>query len=305
VRVTVTDMVSPSYFVATAAVELGFFRAEGIDAEFVIPRGDAIEDLRTGEIDLLGGSAYWGLKAFPEWQGGKLLCALSQHTYWFLAVRADLGARRGDLNAVKGLRIHASPGPHLLLERLLVEAGIDRERDNVTIFAAPIRPGSESNLARVGIEAIRDGTADSFWGNAMRAEVAVREGTATVLLDVRRGDGPPAARHFTFPALMASDRLIAERPDAAAGAVRAVVKAQQALKANPSLATPLGRRLFPPPEAELIAALIERDAPFYEPQIPENKVLRMTQFAQDIGLLSGPVPYEQVVAIQFAYLWET
>ena len=52
-RVTVTDLVSPSYFVATAAVELGFFRAEGIDAELVVPRGDAIEDLRTGAIDFL------------------------------------------------------------------------------------------------------------------------------------------------------------------------------------------------------------------------------------------------------------
>jgi ABC-type nitrate/sulfonate/bicarbonate transport system substrate-binding protein len=126
-----------------------------------------------------------------------------------------------------------------------------------------------------------------------------------VLLDVRRGDGPPAARHFTFPALMASDRLIAERPDAAAGAIRAVAKAQQALKANPALATPVGRRLFPPLEADLIAELIERDAPFYEPQIPEDKVLRMTQFAQAIGLLRGPVPYEQVVATQLAYLWKT
>ncbi len=56
-RVTVTDMVSPSYLVAIAAVELGFFRAEGIDAEFVVARGDGMDDLRTGEIDFLGGSA--------------------------------------------------------------------------------------------------------------------------------------------------------------------------------------------------------------------------------------------------------
>jgi ABC-type nitrate/sulfonate/bicarbonate transport system substrate-binding protein len=296
-------MVSPSYFVAIAAVELGFFEREGVAAEFAVARGDGMDDLRSGEVDFLGGSAYWGLTAFPEWQGGKLLCALSQHTYWFLAVRADLGAKKGDLSAVKGLRIHASPGPHLLLERLLVEGGIDLQRDGVTVFAAPIRPGSEGNLARVGIDAVKEGTADGFWGNAMRAEVAVREGVATVLIDVRRGDGPPAARHFTFPALMASDRLISQRPDVAAAAIRAIVKTQSALKANPSLATEIGRRLFPPVEAELIAELIHRDAPFYEPQIPPEKVRSMTQFAQDIGLLGGPVPYEQVVATQFAHLW--
>jgi ABC-type nitrate/sulfonate/bicarbonate transport system substrate-binding protein len=101
---------------------------------------------------------------------------------------------------------------------------------------------------------------------------------------------------------MARNRLITEQPDAAAGAMRAVVKAQQALMANPALASPLGRRLFPPPEAELIAELIERDAPFYAPQMPEDKVLRMTQFAQGIGLFRGPVPFERVVATQLAYL---
>ena len=131
--------------------------------------------------------------AFPDWRGGKLLCALSQHAYWFLAVRADLGAQRGDLNAVKGLRIHRLAEPHLLLERLLVEAGIHRERDKVTVFAAPIRPAREEPCAcrHRGYQG-RDG--GRLLGNAMRAEVAVREGIATVLLDVRRGDGPPSAR---------------------------------------------------------------------------------------------------------------
>src|SRR5262245_7201728 len=39
-RVTVSDVVSPSYFPLTAAVELGFFKAEGIDAEFIFPTVD-------------------------------------------------------------------------------------------------------------------------------------------------------------------------------------------------------------------------------------------------------------------------
>jgi hypothetical protein len=30
----------------------------------------------------------------------------------------------------------------------------------------------------------------------------------------------------------------------------------------------------------------------------------MNQFARDIGILQGQVPYEQVVATQFAGLWE-
>ena len=102
---------------------------------------------------------------------------------------------------------------------------------------------------------------------------------------------------------MASDRLIAEEPDAAAGAIRAVVKTQQALKAIP----PSRRRsvaLFPPLEAELIAELIDaRRSVLRADDHPEDKVLRMTQFAQAIGRFRRPVPYEQVVATQFSHLW--
>src|SRR5438132_2689287 len=107
-RLTVSDTVSPSYFVATAAVELGFFAEEGLDAEFVPTPADSPRAFRDGEVDFIGGSPYAALSAFPEWRGAKVLCALSQYTYWFLAMRADLGVKRGDVGAVKGRRISAS-----------------------------------------------------------------------------------------------------------------------------------------------------------------------------------------------------
>lgn len=301
-RLTVADVVSPSYFVATAAVELGFFKAEGVDTEFVSAPGNPAQALREGDLDFLGSSAYGGLQAFPGWRGGKLLCALSQYGYWFLAVRSDLAAERGDVKALKGLRISATAGPALALKQLLADAGIDMERDNVQIVQPPgHEPGG--NWSRLGIRAITEGLADAYWGNAMRAELGVREGVAKVLIDVRRGDGPAAARRYTFPALVTSDRLIERHPEAAAGAVRAIVKTQEALKADPSLATQVGRRLFDAEEAELIAELVRRDAPFYEANISEEAVAGVNQFAQDVGLLSGPVPYKDVVATQFMHLW--
>jgi hypothetical protein len=81
------------------------------------------------------------------------------------------------------------------------------------------------------------------------------------------------------------------------------MKAHKALKQDPSLATEVGRKRFPPSEAELIAELVRRDLPFYDPTIPREKVASMNRFAQDIGLLAGPVPYEHVVATQFSHLW--
>ena len=45
---------------------------------------------------------------FLAWQGAKLLTALAQGMYWLLVLRSDLAATRGDVNAVKGLRLGAA-----------------------------------------------------------------------------------------------------------------------------------------------------------------------------------------------------
>jgi len=126
---------------------------------------------------------------------------------------------------------------------------------------------------------------------------------AKLHIDLRRGVGPPEARWYNFPALLASERLIEERPDAVAGAIRAIIKTQQALRATPSLAGKVGRKVFPPEEAELITELVERDAPFYEARISPEAIVGLNKFCIATGLLSRPVPYDEIVANGFADLW--
>jgi len=53
----------------------------------------------------------------------------------------------------------------------------------------------------------------------------------------------------------------------------------------------------------MIAGLIERDLPFYDPAISEEAVKGMNAFAKDIGLLTEDVTYDQVVATQFSDIW--
>ena len=71
--------------------------------------------------------------------------------------------------------------------------------------------------------------------------------------------------------------------------------AQQALKEDPRRATEIGRRLFPPTEAGLIAELIRRDAPYYQHGISALTVRSMNRFARELGLLSREVGYQDVV----------
>jgi len=289
-RVAIPDLISPSYFPLIAAVELGFLKA---DLELLYPVTKTYEELREGRLDFVGGAAHAALYAFKDWKGGRLLCALAQHMYWFLVVRSDLNAKKGDLGVVKGLRIGAAPGPVDGLKQLLKRSGIDPAKD---VQIGPV-PGVVEKTASFGLmaaKALEDGKLDGFWANGMGAEVAVRKGIGTVVLDARR-EASEEARGYTFPALVATEKTIRERPEVARSAIKAVIAAQDALKQNPERATEVGKKLFPPTEAGLIAELIGRDAPFYDAAISPKSVEAMNRFARDIGLLSKPVSYEDVV----------
>jgi ABC-type nitrate/sulfonate/bicarbonate transport system substrate-binding protein len=303
-KLAVPDMISNSYFPAVAAAELGLFREEGldIDVELIFPVDKAYMALRDGAVDFVGGSAHSALAAFPQWQGVKLLCAQAQGMYWFLVMRSDLGVARGDIAAVKGRSIGAAPWVEMGLRRLLVEAGIDLERDGVKIAPVPGALAAGVNFGVTAAKALEEKKIDGFWANGMGAEVAVRRGIGTLVLDVRRGDGPKPCFNYTMASVATTDRLVARSPKTAAAAVRAIVKTHAALKANVGLATGIGRKLFPPAEAELIAELIRRDLPYYDARITPRFVAGMNAFARDLGILAGDVPYERVVATEFADL---
>src|SRR5206468_8755236 len=96
------------------------------------------------------------------------------------------------------------------------------------VAIAPV-PGSAAAHASFGVlaaEALERGLVDGFWANALGSETAVRRGVGRVVLDVRRGDGPPGAGQYTFAALSTTDALIAREPERVAAAVRAIVRAQ-------------------------------------------------------------------------------
>jgi NitT/TauT family transport system substrate-binding protein len=303
-KLAVPDMISNSYFPALAAAELGFFKEEGLDieVELIFPVDKAYMALRDGAVDFVGGSAHSALAAFPQWQGVKLICAQAQGMYWFLVMRSDLGATRGDIGVVKGRSIGAAPWVEMGLRRLLIEAGVDLARDGVKIAPVPGALAAGVNFGVTAAKALEGGKIDGFWANGMGAEVAVRRGIGTVVLDVRRGDGPKPCFNYTMAAIATTDRLIERTPETAAAAVRAITKTQEALKDDLGLATRVGRKLFPPAEAELIAELIRRDLPYYDARISREFVAGMNAFARDLGLLAGDVPYERVVATQFADL---
>src|SRR6185295_926915 len=109
-KLAIPDMISNSYFPAVAAIELGFFKREGLDLslEVIFHVDKAYAALRDGAVDFVGGSAHSALAAFPECESVKRLCAQGQGMYWFLVMHADFKAKRGDVSVVKGKSIGAA-----------------------------------------------------------------------------------------------------------------------------------------------------------------------------------------------------
>jgi NitT/TauT family transport system substrate-binding protein len=305
-RIAVPDLVSNSYFPVVAAATLGAFAAEGIDISLELrsPLPDCMSALRDGDVDFVGASAHAPLLAFPDWRGARLLCAQSQGTYWLLVMRKDLNITRSNLLQLKGKRIAAVPFVGAALRQLLLAADIDPDRENVSITMPEEARKPGVNFGVFAARALRDGLIDGFFANGMGAELAVRDGVGAVVLDVRRGDGPAEAFHYTMAALTTTDRLVSERPNMAAGAVRAIIKTQLALKRDIGLATTVGRKLYPKREAELIATLVARDLPFYDPRISESSIGKIKQYSRAVGLLSSDPAYHDIVASQFRSMWD-
>lgn len=305
IRIAAVDLVSNTCFPALAADELGYFKAEGLDAriELVAMLG-ATKALRSGGADaMIAGSVHDVLTEFPDWRGVKIAVALSQGTPWLLTVRADLDAKRGDLNGLRGLRLTAAEGPDLALKQMLRSAGIDPDRDVQIIELS----GAKSRDVSFGVfaaRALEAGEIDAFWANAMGAETAVSRGVGRVLVDVRRGDDPDDVRFFTFAGMATTDGFIGREPEAVGAAVRAIVRAQKALRADSSLAREVGLRKFPADAAALIANVVARDAVFYDPAISAEAVAKMNRFAHSVGHLSKPVVYEDVAAIRYRDFWK-
>ena len=301
-RIAVPDFVSSTFIPLIAAKELGLFKEEGQEVEIVhIPALGDVEALRDGAVDFSAGPAHSPLMIFPNWRGVKLVATIAQGTPWMLVMRAGL-AKRGEIAAVKGRRIAVDRGPERVFRYLLREAGIDIERDRVEMVPPPTHNTGISFGVSAG-RALAEGKVDGIWANVLGCELAIHLAGASVVIDTRRGDGPPGAGNYSFAALTTTESNIETQPERIKAVIRAVVRAQSVLRHDPLRATEVARKLFPAVEGGLMGQILARDAEFYQPSISTAAIEEMNRFATGVGLLASSVPYEQIVATQFRDLW--
>ena len=303
-KIASVDLVSNTCFPALAADELGFFRDEGVDVEItLVPAMGSTAAVKENKADaMIAGSVHDVLTEFDHWQGVSICVALSQGTPWLLTMKQSFEGFRGDFEALKGCTFTAAPGPDLAFKQVLRAGGIDPEND-VSIIDLPGAHDSNVSFGVFAAEGLKNGQIDGFWANAMGAEKARHLGVGKVHVDVRRGDDPENTRFFTFAGLVVREDFLDEAGPEVDAVVRAIVRAQRALREEPALARKVGEGKFLSDSAELISNVIARDVEFYDPVISEERVKNLNRFAQSIGHIRGPVPYKKVVAQRCIDLW--
>src|SRR5713226_2278702 len=281
------------------AEQLGYFKAEGITAQFVDFEGGAevTTAMVGGSIDAGGTMVERPLILAEKGFGAKNLVALENKNPLFLVLRKDHPAKTvKDLKGTKLGMTRAGSGTDLSLRALLQDAGLEPDKDVAILGVGGV---SSANAA------LKAGQVDGFMGGEPSGAVAVYQlKLARYFLDPRLGQGPKFLQFMTFPTLQASDKWIAANPQTAERLVRAVVKTLRRMREDPESAVAVGQKIFPTMDVAVIRSIISIEKNTYYPTITEEAMRTLNQFQKQTGAVKGDVAYEKVVATQFQRLWE-
>ncbi len=282
-----------------AAEQLGYFKAEGITAQFVDFEGGAevTTAMVGGSIDLGGTMAERPLILAEKGFGAKNLVALENKNPLFLVLRKDHPAKSvKDLKGSKLGMTRAGSGTDLSLRALLKDAGLEPDKDVAIIAVGGV---SSANAA------LKAGQIDGFMGGEPAGAVAVEQlKLARYFLDPRVGQGPRFLQFMTFPTLQASDKWIAANPQTAEKLVRAMVKTLRRMREDPESAVGVGQKIFPALDVGVIRSIIAIEKNTYHPTITEEAMRTLNQFQKQTGAVKGDVAYDKVVATQYLRIWE-
>jgi NitT/TauT family transport system substrate-binding protein len=296
VRIGTTPAVS--FLALYAAEQLGYFKAEGLTAQFADFEGGAevTTAMVGGSIDMGGTYIERPMILAEKGFGAKNLLAILNRNPIFLVVKKNLAVT--DVKGLKGTKVgmtRAGSATDLALRALLKDAGLEPDRD-----VALIAVGSSTSAAA----ALRAGQIDGFMGGEPGGAIVVHQlKLGRYFIEPMRDQGPAFLRHMTFPTLQTSDRYIQSNPQIVERVVRAVVQTQKRLRDDPDAAVSVAQRMFPALDVELLRNIIAVYRKAYFPAITEEALRTVNEYQKQAGVVRTDFAYDKMVAVQYKTLW--
>jgi NitT/TauT family transport system substrate-binding protein len=296
VRIGTTPAVS--FLALYAAEQLGYFKTEGVTAQFADFEGGAevTTAMVGGSIDMGGTYIERPMILAEKGFGAENLLAILNRNPIFLVVKKNLAVT--DVKGLKGTKLgmtRAGSATDLALRALLKDAGLEPDRD-----VALIAVGSSTSAAA----ALRAGQIDGFMGGEPGGAIVVHQlKLGRYFIEPMRDQGPVFLRHMTFPTLQTSDRYIQSNPQIVERVVRAVVQTQKRLRDDPDAAVSVAQKMFPALDVELLRNIIAVYRKAYFPAITEEALRTVNQYQKQAGVVKSDFAYDKMVAVQYKTLW--
>lgn len=269
------------------ALDRGYFKQEGLDAEFIPFRGgpDLLKAVLAGEV-LIGVTGSTDILVFRE--AGAPIKMLATHTegnHFTLNVAADIAAV-GDLKG-KAIGITRAGSTTWIFARMLAkQQGWDPDRD-VKIVALGALDAQLAALARKEIAAF-------VWGDG--GAVTQLQGKSKVLMRLDR-----VTPRWISQILYTSEDAIRKSPDAIRKGLRGVFRGIRFMRDDPGQAADIvAKKLGWTPEAVLGAHKISGPLLPHDGTISMEALAMMQETLLDYGVIKKKLPLAEHVATEFA-----
>lgn len=281
------------------AERAGYFKAENLDVTFVQfgSGSDGARGLVAGAADVGTMDLATVLQFIERGQRFRVIANNRRGPTIALLVRSDLDIRKGDLAALKGLRIGVSSAGSFTdqyLRLLLAESGLSPDRD-VTIL--PI--GNFTNQ----LAAMQSRKIDAQMSWAPGITILEQANAAKLFLDPRVGEGPQRLVGMVGLVVASPEKYVAENREAVRRVTRALAKAARDLQ-NVATFSEAVRAENPNLDASVIRAMAPAEAAGYTPELTPRHVATINEVYRASGLLKTEVPYDAVVDRELAALWK-
>jgi NitT/TauT family transport system substrate-binding protein len=218
-----------NYLSLPVAEVKGFFRSEGLENEtIVIPGTTAIAALVSGNVDYSGAGGS-GMRAALRGAPIKAIMFQTEKVTWYLLAAADI-TRIADLKG-KRVAVGTVGDTQDALITMLVEREGLSARD-ITRLAMPSRNTTSTILS------LKSGAFSAAVVNADESLLGEKEGLRTLAFI---GDLFP----YPFQGFLATDKMIAERPQDIKRWLRAMVKALMFIRERPEEAADIAMKKIP------------------------------------------------------------
>ncbi len=284
------------------AKELGYFDDEGIDAEIIETQSgnSTTSAMLGGSADVISSSFANPLILANQGKSVKALIGLEMTSVYAFVVRPDLAVTQDDPGALaaalRGRRLGVASlgsGADAVASGVLAESGVGADG----VIKVAVGTGASA------LAALKAGAIDAMVTYEPDLTQVLKSGLAKIALDLRTTKSSTSYALLPSTTLQATSDWIQKNPEAAAGVVRAVARANKTLRHDKEKSLRVLSKLYSNIDPSDVKSMHEGEHYSFRSAIQKEQYDIAQNIYMQLKMIARAFPYEDAVATQFSELW--